>query len=95
MKNQTVKADAGKPRLSLVSPYLIEAVGTVVTCKYCENGVSLISNQNGCTDIEVWIEDGNTLIGEAGGMFEVSLDKLKINYCPMCGKKLEVEAENE
>ena len=31
MKNQTAKADAGKPRLSLVSPYLIEAGGTVRT----------------------------------------------------------------
>ena len=31
MKNKTAKADAGKPRLSLVSPYLIEAVGTVRT----------------------------------------------------------------
>ena len=29
--SQTAKADAGKPRLSLVSPYLIEAVGTVRT----------------------------------------------------------------
>ena len=66
-----------------------------MTCKYCENDVSLISNQNGCADIEVWIADGNTLIGEASSMFEVSLDKLKINYCPMCGKKLEVEVENE
>ena len=28
---QLAKADAGKPRLSLVSPYLIEAVGTVRT----------------------------------------------------------------
>ena len=29
--SQTAKADIGKPRLSLVSPYLIEAVGTVRT----------------------------------------------------------------
>ena len=29
--SQTAKADTGKPRLSLVSPYLIEAVGTVRT----------------------------------------------------------------
>lgn len=28
---QQAKADAGKPRLSLVSPYLIEAVGMVRT----------------------------------------------------------------
>ena len=30
-RQQEAKADAGKPRLSLVSPYLIEAVGTVRT----------------------------------------------------------------
>ncbi|SDY29575.1 dATP/dGTP diphosphohydrolase domain-containing protein [Eubacterium barkeri] len=29
--SQTAKSDTGKPRLSLVSPYLIEAVGTVRT----------------------------------------------------------------
>ena len=66
-------------------------------CKYCEEKTEVIGNYN--TDIgkiEVFLEDSELTINS----YEISnhteiissdisiCDSIKINYCPMCGRKL-------
>jgi len=60
-------------------------------CKYCKAQVgNLQMFTNASTDVEVWHD-------EDGGYLDISIDGIEsrlsesaipINYCPMCGRKL-------
>ena len=60
-------------------------------CKYCEEKTEVIGNYN--TDIgkiEVFLEDSELTINsyEISNHPEIISSDIKINYCPMCGRKL-------
>lgn len=62
-----------------------EGVSKLIKCEYCygdvENRKQLLTDSFG---EEIYIAGYNTLVG--GDNLE--LDEIKINYCPMCGRKL-------
>ena len=48
-------------------------------CEYCEGEVDFRKNLMG----EIYIDGNNNLTDD------IELEDVKINYCPMCGRKLE------
>ena len=63
-------------------------------CKYCE-GDEYIVGKNGCASF-VWMRignNGNLLFNTDAN--EYDRGEAKINYCPMCGRKLTEEHDAE
>lgn len=58
-------------------------------CKYCENAVPLMTGKTNDTGVVVKYPNGLMAYGyDIHGMSNNAII-ININYCPMCGKKLE------
>lgn len=56
-------------------------------CKYCQYSIGNESiYESNCIDLEVF---DNHLLIDVGIQYEGTKERAKINYCPMCGRKLE------
>lgn len=56
-------------------------------CEYCENGKHICEHSTPRDTNRIYIRDGNELFAVMCCDYMYS----RINYCPMCGRKLEAE----
>ena len=62
-------------------------------CKHCDSKFNNVELNNKKSDFEIEIdEDGLNIYFNQGNAYENYSDSaiIDINYCPMCGRKLEV-----
>lgn len=66
-----------------------------MSCEYCKNNKSLYFDKSGKHPNlrEVYIEDDGNMTVSPYFCDETESVQIKINYCPMCGRKLENEFE--
>lgn len=57
-------------------------------CEYCSNTERIaIINRKGILGLTIWGKNNLAVYGKDEKGWDISEDK-KINYCPMCGRKL-------
>ena len=62
-------------------------------CEYCEyDDLILYQNVSEELRLSVWAYDNTLKLGVANEDLRCVID-LKTNYCPMCGKKNEIQSE--
>lgn len=60
-------------------------------CEYCSNtNRTSIIDRNGILGLTIWGKNNLCVYGKDEKGWDISEDK-KINYCPMCGRKLTEE----
>lgn len=55
-------------------------------CKYCQSKVRQSLPELNDSDLELWVNTDNTML--INNYVNQKETHIKINYCPMCGKKL-------
>ena len=61
-------------------------------CKYCESGTNIIEPRDGALGILIGIQDEKDLRVLTENNKQIII---RINYCPMCGRKLKSEIEDD
>ena len=61
-------------------------------CKYCESGTNIIEPRDGALGILIGIQNEKDLRVLTENNKQIII---RINYCPMCGRKLKSETEDD